>query len=281
MSSFKDKFIEAFCGYFLDLECATFLKKYFLGLGCSNFNYLDNCFRLYDFRYYYLLNTTVNTLKNLTNLFFIGTNLRLESPLLNSKVRKSFLKNFSFKAFSIGLGINYLTYPVRNLGNSIFSFLLCLEGRLLSERSFLFKDYFNVYKLNYFFCNLHVFIGMSFLNRFDSNSLFRGLFLFFRNLSLSIDNLHIVSTFMGRISAMEVGLVETKNSFSCLLSNDVSLNSFVYFCGVDFDSLDLNVLSSSNFIVSQSSFFSNKILQFSDIILPSSVYLEKEASYII
>ena len=123
MSFFKNKFIEAFCGYFIDLDCVSFLKKYFLGLGCSNFNYLDNRFVLYDFRFYYLLNSTVASLRNLTNLFFIGTNLRLESPLLNSKVRKSFLKNFSFKAFSLGLGLNYLTYPVRKLGNSIFSFL--------------------------------------------------------------------------------------------------------------------------------------------------------------
>ena len=280
MSFFKNKFIEAFCGYFIDLDCVSFLKKYFLGLGCSNFNYLDNRFVLYDFRFYYLLNSTVASLRNLTNLFFIGTNLRLESPLLNSKVRKSFLKNFSFKAFSLGLGLNYLTYPVRNLGNSIFSFLLCLEGRLLSERSFLFKDYLNSFMLNYNFCNLHIFVGMSFMNRIDSNSLFRGLSFLLNILSLSMNNLHIVSTFIGRISAMEVGFMQTKNSFSCLLSKNYRLDSFVYFCGVDFDNLNLNMLS-TNFIVSQCSFFSSRVLQYSNIILPSSVYLEKDAPYII
>lgn len=62
------------------------------------------------------MNSTLIELENKNRLLFIGTNVRFEAPLLNARLRKAFLINYDFKAYSIGLGINYLTFPVLNLG---------------------------------------------------------------------------------------------------------------------------------------------------------------------
>ena len=62
------------------------------------------------------MNDTLVNIENKNNILFVGTNLRLESPLVNARIRKSYLNNTSFNAYSFGLSINYLTYPVLNLG---------------------------------------------------------------------------------------------------------------------------------------------------------------------
>lgn len=71
---------------------------------------------LSDFRFLYLLNDTIVNLETKINNLFIGLNLRLESPLLNARLRKSYLVNTGFISYSFGLAVNYLTYPVLNLG---------------------------------------------------------------------------------------------------------------------------------------------------------------------
>lgn len=276
---YSQYFIEVFCGYFIDLESAFFLKNLFLDIGCANYNYLDNKLYMYDFRYFYQLNINISSLKNLTKILFLGSNLRLESPILNYKLRKSFLKNYTFKAYSIGISNNYLTYPVVNLGNSVISYLDFLEGVLFSSRFFLLTDFFNTFNLNEFYFNCNFIVGLSFLNRLDSNSILSSLFYFLKNFNLSINNLHIISDFMGRLSSFEIGLVSNINS--SLKKRFIKNVMFVYFCGVDFDNLVLSygVPSIYSFVVSQCSFLNVKVWKYSNIILPSSVYLESELHY--
>lgn len=58
-----------------------------------------------------MLDTLVN-LELKFNYLFIGFNPRLELPLLNWRIKKSYLKLLKFNAFSIGLSLNYTTYPI-------------------------------------------------------------------------------------------------------------------------------------------------------------------------
>lgn len=83
--------IEAFCGYFTDLETVLSLKDFFTGFGCSNINYIDNVNMSYDFRFTYLLNNTLTSLENISYAIFVGTNLRLESPLMSRVYAKVLL----------------------------------------------------------------------------------------------------------------------------------------------------------------------------------------------
>lgn len=71
------------CGYFSDLETVLSVKNFFACVGCSNFNYVDNLNMGADFRFSFLLNNTLISLESVSYGLFIGTNLRLESPLIS------------------------------------------------------------------------------------------------------------------------------------------------------------------------------------------------------
>lgn len=105
----------------------------------------------------------------------VGCNLRLDVPLLNSRLRKNFLVSKNFRAFSIGLSLNYTTFPISNIGSSLLSFYHFLEGRLLLIRSILQDDFINLSYLNFFVDALNVFIGHRALARLDVGSILYSL----------------------------------------------------------------------------------------------------------
>jgi hypothetical protein len=83
-------------------------------------------------------------------------------------------------SYSLGLSLNYLTFPVKNLGNNIKSLKNLIEGKFYSNFIIFFYDYYNINRYN---CNnilkTYFFLGMSILNRIDSNSIlfcFHSLF---------------------------------------------------------------------------------------------------------
>lgn len=84
------QFIEAFCGPYCDLASVISIKNFFNSIGCSNIGYYPlsqvNCV---DFRSMFLLNSTLFEIENFSIVVLIGSNLRLELPLLNSRLRKN------------------------------------------------------------------------------------------------------------------------------------------------------------------------------------------------
>lgn len=49
-------------------------------------------------------------------LILIAFNPRLELPLFNSNLRKNYLNNLNFRVYSFSYSLEYLTYPIINLG---------------------------------------------------------------------------------------------------------------------------------------------------------------------
>lgn len=80
---FNTSFLDIFCGPFLDLESLVVIKNFFNSLGCSNLNYQDNFNMTFDFRFSFLLTSTLDFLSFSNTIFIIGSDLRLESPLIN------------------------------------------------------------------------------------------------------------------------------------------------------------------------------------------------------
>jgi len=128
----RDYFIEAYCSPFSSVESLISIKSYFYSIGCYNIYYNNgNILDFIDFRYYYLLNDTLMNLEEKFNILFIGMDSRLEVPVLNSRLRKNYLRNIEFRCYSIGLAINYSTYPVINLGNTTKTLFKFMEGSYL------------------------------------------------------------------------------------------------------------------------------------------------------
>lgn len=102
------KFIEAVVGNFADLETVSCIKEFFTNFGCSNLKTETILNFSSDFRFSYLLNTTITSLEQASLVLLLGTNLRIEAPLLNSRIRKNFLfNNKHLLIYSFGLAVDY------------------------------------------------------------------------------------------------------------------------------------------------------------------------------
>lgn len=114
-------FISVFCGSFLDLVASFSLKKFLNSFGCFNIYSVDSNI-LIDYRFCFQLNTIIENLEFNFNVLFLGSSIRLEAPLLNSRLRKAYLASNSFNAYSVGLSLKNTTFPIMNI--SIF-FWIC------------------------------------------------------------------------------------------------------------------------------------------------------------
>jgi hypothetical protein len=106
-----------------------------------NQNYSNNDFRFNFFFDYKIF----NNLNSFNSIFLFNTNLRLENPLLNLRLKKLVDKNL-IKIFSFGssFGYNFLSY---NQGNSLKSFLKFIEGKNILNNFFV-KSKKNLFVFN-------------------------------------------------------------------------------------------------------------------------------------
>jgi len=178
--------MQSFLGPYSSIELVYNLKSFFNSLGCNNIYYIELDNNIPDFRYMYLLNNTLRDLNMINDFLIIGSNVRLESPLLNSFFRKNYLNNINFKVYIIGLGLNYLNYATINIGSSVNSINKYILGLLTVCKYFLFNDYYNLsyfYNKNLFSEN--ILLGSSSIIRNDSNNIL-NLILFISIKSLII-----------------------------------------------------------------------------------------------
>ena len=138
-------------GAFLSLDGGLALKGFFTTFGCSVFVFqsMDGGF-ITDFRWIFLFTQSLMNLEFSQIFLFIGINLRLELPVLNTKIRKSYLEwGNLFSSYSIGGFHMFSGYPIQNLGCSIKSYANFFLGRTL-----FFKQLFGLtYKANWFLVN--------------------------------------------------------------------------------------------------------------------------------
>lgn len=102
---------------------------------------LSSVLALQDFTNIFLFNTSLSDLSRLPSfVFFLGTNPRLESPLINLKLT-TLQSDFSVPFYRIGSSIAYYTYPVRLISNSINSFFAICEFKHLFCKNFYSKTF--------------------------------------------------------------------------------------------------------------------------------------------
>ena len=199
---YKD--IVGFVGYYIDLSSCLALKTFFLNIGSINIIYNDNFKWLYDFNLFIFFNNLLDDLECIKFFLFIACDLRLESPLLNIRLKKNYNINKNNELFfsSFGLALKYSLYPIKNLGNSINKLLAFVEGKIryfsnYSIKEFLSLSFFNIL---YFFHNKSLLIiGNSLLMRNDSVSLLFCLFKYLNN-KFSLYNFNLINSFIGFFS---------------------------------------------------------------------------------
>jgi len=227
---------------FLDLSSGLCLKKFFNSFGCSNIYYINvkSNNKTFDFKFLYLFNNSLLELEKASFILFISTNLRLEAPLLNARIRKNYINNNNLLLFSIGLSLKYLTYPVKNLGNNVKSFFNFYKGKSRFFCNLFFKNLYSFTFLNKsFFFNFKplLLLGFSIIQRADWKLFFFSFFTipFFRFFGINF-----VSRTLGFLSFNEIVLNGNKfignknvcyyflNEDSTLLEYKSKLNFYIF-----------------------------------------------------
>lgn len=280
MFLYKNLSIQVISGPFIDLESSLSLRGFFFSFGCNNINYYENTTHvLYDFRAFYFLGKTLKFFENINNVLLLGTNPRLEVPLLNTRMRKNFLLCPFAKFYSLGLALDNSSYPVKNIGNSFNSLLKFLEGKLNINFYIFLNEFLN---LNFFNLNVlkktYFLVGSSILNRLDVKACLGGFLNLFTNLNINLNHLNLISKFLGRLSAFEVGSLPGIKSVCNY--NLFKKNNFLFLCGVDYDLVKLRKFEFNNFIVYQGSFYISNFISYLNLILPVCVFTEKFSSFL-
>jgi len=260
-------------GNFLDAE-TTLLTKYICNKN-GDFSVLNLYQKniINDFRINYFFDRRLfDELNSFSSIFLFNTNLRLENPLLNLRIKKLVDKSL-IKVFSFGssFGYNFLTY---NQGASVKNFLNFIEGKSVLSALFM-KSKKNLFVFNWnFFLNLK--------NNFEF--IFNSEYLSFLSKKFQYTVLSYDST---SLLLNDFNLVNSVNSF-----NDESFNSFnssglkgnLFFLlnadNFNFFYKNYNFLK-DNTVVFQSIYNANDHMKENiNFFLPSAIFIEKNATYI-
>jgi NADH-quinone oxidoreductase subunit G len=261
-------------GNFLDAETNVAIKYICNKYGNFSSLVINQKDVLNDFRFNYFFDQKIfNNLQSFNSIFLFNTNLRLENPLLNLRLKKLVDKNL-IKIFSFGSSFGY-NFFVYNQANSKKNFLNFLEGKSILNNFFMKSvktlfifnwSFFNNFKKEFdflFFKNSSLFflknnISFSVLNN-DSTNLLSYDF----NLSNSVNNFNDFS-FSSKSS-----LNEKKDVFYLL-----NVDNFNFFLK-DYNSLDKNHVILQN-IYNVNETFKKRV----DFFLPSAHFVEKNSTYI-
>lgn len=105
----------------------------------SSIGLLDSYSGAADYSSLYFSTIRIKELCNYQLFVSLNSYLRVEIPLLNTRVRKSYNHYMSgFKFFAAGVGLSYFTYPVKLVSNNKLSTLCFFNGKLFFSRSLAF-----------------------------------------------------------------------------------------------------------------------------------------------
>jgi NADH-quinone oxidoreductase subunit G len=103
--------IAAIVGDLVSTEAVKALKDLMLSLGCANLDCRQDGALLGGERAGYLFNATIAGIESADAILLVGSNPRVEAPLVNARIRKAWLRNLNLKIGLIGedaaLGYDY------------------------------------------------------------------------------------------------------------------------------------------------------------------------------
>lgn len=242
------KYINFFVGSFVDyetLESLNFIKNNFNLCGINIINSNSNLIDI-DNRSSYLFNG-FNKLNDFKTCLLLGCNLRYEAPVLNLKIRKNVV---SKSMFVYNIGYNYANnFNIKNIGNSAKDIKLFLEN----------KSSLNLK-----------------LNKKDSLVIIGNSFLSFNN---SQDILNIIKS---RIK--HTNILQSESSFLNFHENGAFINNNKNIINKDsinwlLDDDKTNFINNNLYNLYQGHHNDYNFSK-SEIILPSTVFSEKNGTFI-
>ena len=270
----KDKFaktksekIAAFTGDLVNMESMYALKEFFEKILKSQ-NYEsrseDSIIDLSE-RENYIFNSQINGIEECDFILLVGTNPRYEATILNSRIRKSYLKNKT-RIYSFG-DVGDLTYPYKFKSNSTkeLDAFIKKESTLYSEFSKSVKPM--------------IIIGETFFKLKSSFYLFSNLKkLISENKNKSYYNwnpINVLSKNASTVGAYDLNMISSDNGDNRVLKG---LNDNNYKIIILLGQDNLKFKKTNEFIIYIGS-HGDRGAEVADIILPSATFVEQDGYY--
>ena len=263
----KSNKIAGITGDLTNMETMYAAKEFFTKILKSNIldfrsfhSYLDT-----TIRDNYIFNSQINGIEESDFILLIGVNPRLEATILNSRIRKSFLKNNTIiKSF---VDVGDLTYPYEIIQNSTLIF-----EKFLDKKGNLYSDYINSKKPMLIF-------GDSFFQLKSSAYLFNKTKKFVEEKSHKHINdwkpINIMQRNASAVGALDLNIISSNDGSNKALSDLKNNNlDIIFLFGQD----NIEFEKKKEFIVYIGSHGDNGASQ-ADVILPSPAFTEQDGYY--
>lgn len=263
--------IAALAGDLCDVESMMALKDLMASLGSTNIDCRqDGAHLIPDVRASYLFNTTIADIEKADVCLLIGVNPRIEAPLINARLRKTYL-NSDLIVASIGCEDLDLTYPVMHLGSSPIE----LENLVNRSNTPFYKTLANAK-------NPMLIVGQGALIRKDGLAILSAARSLAEKCNMVRDDwngFNVLHTAAGRVGGLDIGFVPDKNG----LNRDQILSAChsgsidtLFLLGAD----ELPMRELGNAFVIYQGHHGDAGAHRADVILPGAAYTEKNATYV-
>ncbi len=253
--------IAAIAGDLCDAESMKALKDLMDGLGVKSIDCRQDGSKLgNEDRSAYLFNSTIMGIEDADAILLIGTNPRLEAPLVNTRIRKTWLGG-ELNVGVIGEAAD-LTYDYTHVGTSpsdIADFARSSKG---------FAKVFKSAK------NPLIVIGAGALAREDGNKVLRACGELAKAFGIGRSGWNVLHSAASRVGGLDLGFLpgEGGSDLNGILSGGFET---VYLLGADeFDTSKLK----NAFVIYQGS-HGDRGAHVADIVLPGAAYTEKDGLY--
>ncbi len=252
--------VGAIAGDLCDAESMKALKDLMDSLGVKNIDCRQDGSQIdASNRAGYIFNTTIAGIEEADALLIIGCNPRLEAPLVNTRIRKTWLEGL--EVGMIGENCD-LTYPVEHIGNSPSDLVEFVKSNTGFAKSFKAAK------------KPMIIIGQAALTHDDADKIL--------NLAASLgvvkdgwNGFNVLHTAAARVGGLDIGFVpgEGGKSTKDIVSGDCDV---VYLLGAD--EIDATVLK-DKFVIYQGT-HGDAGAHVADVILPGAAYTEKDGLYV-
>ena len=260
---------EEICGFTGDLvnmESTYVFKEFFNKIfNSKNYDFRnDHIYLNIEKRENYLFNSSINGIEKSDFIFLIGTNPRFEATILNSRIRKNYLKS---KTRIISLNdVGDLTYPYESLNGSSETIRDIVENN--HKISNIIKDSKNPL----------IIIGKSLLKSNSNQYVYESIKNYLienKKISNEWNSFNVLSQDASSIGNLDLGIYNTINGSNEILKN-LQNNKYkiVFLLGQD----NLNFKKNNEFIIYIGS-HGDKGAEIADIILPGAAFTEQDGYY--
>lgn len=266
----KPSEVAALAGSLTDCESAFVLKEFMQKINSPHMDCRPLGAEIIpENRSSYIFNSTIQGTEDADCILLIGTNIRLEAPLINTRIRKGFLNHQTNIGF-IGESVD-LTYPVENLGENV-----SILQDILNKKHPFSKKWFAAKQPM-------IILGHSILFRRDSiliQKIAQELCIQANAFNDNWNGYNLLHLHGGQVGCLDVGFVPGENGYNTehILKEAKKGNiKTLYLLGVDH--FDKNDFGEHVFVIYQGH-HGDKGAQNADVILPGMTYMEKMALYV-